>query len=1056
MSKKLSFVALLMVIVTLFAMTAMVSAAGEVVLTRTQGDPEMNVESTYPTVITLTNSINGTIEWYKKAASDRNGLKLQETGTTLTISSYTEGTDFYYAVVTTDTNDKFVSNEIKVTGYVEIVKPIVWDAEDLMSVITSGDAPVSLIPGGGENGVDSAVRTTILGNNPSLWFSGIDIDLTKTPLMVRKYRWISGDHAGGYFHVATNGREFPTSTFLASEELPLPMNKWEERVNDFSAILSNTDHTLNDLRWDYANYGGGSSNANIEIEYIGFFADGNQYAEWRANRTPGSELPELDVKAWEFVDEDDAATPDVDESINGVNFTNDFFGGMVAYENGAKLLANTDYLAFIKTKDKFDLNRYSVVKVLYNAVQDTKLSLFEDGVKVGEIELKANKNEAIVDFTDDANMPANFNKLSIKADKDVTISSIAFLINNADAAAYKLGYASFPGVSGTIEYDDAIWWNFADIDLFYVLQPENGDVEFNAGDNISGPDTITVTAKQDGAVTLSLTDIHLKSAQRLEDVASFPYISVAYSGDVLAGKPAYIKFKPEGQAAVTVNFTWPAVGAVTPISNEAVNYGLNKMVLDFSSANAIALIDHSANAEWTGNIENVEIGIGGLSANDAFTLSSVNFFEFADQSTAFDGTVAQPPKVSATWKVVTKVMTDYITIEQIDIEADQIEYAIDSNSRISRIALTELRDEIPGKLITLKADGYFYEFYPKNLLDNAATWYYDLEVAFDGSKDFTTNHKAISELAAEKEGEVVSSVYFRHKFVRDRSMPFKGKFGFEVGEEYNDKYLDVYKYNQRDNLLELVEHAPVVNGVAKMRSIGGEYVIMDSGYEPSEDELKYYEALEVYENTEWNFIKFDYSDASGNDIAFTSTNSEVTKNEENGVVFYRVKNIGGGLGIRITPSGAAMLELSEHPVLVFTYRTNKEYSNNGIACYYETDFYQKNNVGYEWYKQAAYYDSSAAFKKTNEEWKNIVIDYSSPAAMKKSGLNVSDSWNGQSNAGIAPYDFKGSFRYLRFDFPDKVNATFDLASILFFTNGDEARSYVESKEIVEKYEASLK
>ena len=68
MNRKSSFVAILAVIVALFAMTSMVSAAGEVTLYRA-GDSEVPVDGI--TSISMSSTIaSDNIQWYKATKSD--------------------------------------------------------------------------------------------------------------------------------------------------------------------------------------------------------------------------------------------------------------------------------------------------------------------------------------------------------------------------------------------------------------------------------------------------------------------------------------------------------------------------------------------------------------------------------------------------------------------------------------------------------------------------------------------------------------------------------------------------------------------------------------------------------------------------------------------------------------------------------------------------------------------------------------------------------------------------------------------------------------------------
>jgi len=975
------------------------------------------------------------VEWFRDGVSAGKGK-------TIVVDPETPNSDYvvYKAVVTdAEGNEVYVSNEIRVFACEEINPPVVYYAGDLYNLLAADETSTTQLVNDG-----TALELTVANGDPHATIKGMNVDLTVYKYYAFKYKITSGGaNSMAPFHFFTgNGVNNPGANGSYYDSLSISSApNFQVTSKQIDLVTEEPRATVyTGMRLDFFNGGSFTIGDKMELEYIGFFTDAAQMNEFIQ---AGEQVivPEPEGKFWQFADDAD--------------FTSELFANATYVDGvGAKLGAGTTYLANIKTRDKFDLDKYAVVKIFYTAAEDANLTVYNDGSIALNETLPAASGEATFDFRTLWN--GEFGKLEFVSDKEITIGAIGFFTNEKAAELYD-GSAEIPTAGGALEYEGAIWWNFADMSIFYKLQAINLDKKFNEIEN--APNTITLTAQNDGAAKFSYSKIHMYGGATINAAEKYPYITIGYDSAALAGKPAYIKFKSELYPdPVTVNFTWPAAlddnynGCLMNVGTD--NNGYTKLFINFASLANLQAIDPSALSEWRGSIEYVEIGVDNLTAGDEVEIAYINFFEFATHAQSFDGKIILDPEslVTAKWSTKSRVIAEYVTVDDLDLEAEEIKFSVADYSRISRFTLTELKKNYPSKKVIVDGDVYDLEFYPKNVSDDMLTWYYDLEVSFDGTNSGDVYRETVKNLITENEGEYITGVYFLQKFVNDRAMPFKGKLVYEIGEAFNDKYLDIYKYDYREGTVALVERAPVKDGKITITTLGGDLAIVDSGYQPSEEELKRAEAIDVYENTPWNALIFDFGESSGAGLTVKANNAEIKDLTKSGVTYKSIISTKEGQRIELKLQPVSQFEASDYPVVIVKYKTSVNLSGS-VNNYVTTDYYA-GGTGYEWFSNATYYAATGAYTIA-PTWTAKMIDYTNGDTMKASGLAINGTYTeGKTSNGSVDYPFKGMLSEYRLDFNvGPVGTTIDIAYVAFFKTADEAKQYLEARNVIEGFAA---
>lgn len=1024
MNRKLSFLAVLTVIVAIFAVTSLVFAAPEVTRVDTAS------EFVTGTTTSLTVTSGSSIQWYKSETSD--GANPVAVGTrddaTLTLT-VEEGSFFYFAEVDGETSDI-----VKVSGYTAKHLPLVFNFSDDTHIEKDGSGDLEFVY---DDDVKATVaKVTATSTDPHVVTKDLEIDLSvyKTILvkwkpMVAKAPYMFHAYDGNKSAVSIGGA-YPGTSFGNPTA-----GIWQTFSYGSAANMIGSHKTYSGGRFDYYNNSPAVGDVAY-IQYMAAFTDNAQMNEFLL--TEKVEKNVIDGKFFEFDDDASLAAeflPDADYVADeGVTFD--------SFES---------YEVFLKSRDKFDLATYSVVKFNYSTAFDAVLTLtYTDANGVShdkEINLDKSKKSVVVDFTDDADWKGEFVTLSFMTDKIVTVSSIGFVKTQYDANVYDGDQNTPVSASGDLEFESAIWWNMADSSIKSSVQIVNGSAKFNTNTD-SGLNTVTFTAKNDGNMSFTYNKNSMASTHRFE-TSEYPYVVFGYNTDDLNGANAYIKYWTDMyDEPTTVNFTFGTADA--PVLASVDEHGFSQFMLDFSSLAAIRSIDSTAANEFRGSLEGLEVGFTS-EAGDEIEIAYIVFFADNGQAQRFDGNVVLPPAslVPGTWTSKNVIKSEYITVDDMDLSGAIVEFDISKYSRISRIALQDLKKNYGAKKIVVNGDGYYYEFYPKNVLTNLETWYYDLEVDFNEKNSGDVYRSKIKSLVTE--GDYIGGAYFVQKFMKDRSLPFRGKLYYEIGEEYNGKYIDVYTYDPSNNALVLSEHAPVTDGKLVLSTLGGDLAFVDNDYEPTEEELAYAAAVDAYENTQWDAYIYN-----AGDINFKANNADVTMMTETGITFNRVSSTTADTRVE-TFYYTDAFEASEYPVVVIKYKTGS--LPGTVNNYLSTDFYTEsmnsdNYAGYTWYKAAAWYSAGNALGMA-ADWTTKIVNYTDLASMKASGLNVSGEWvdGAGSDRNSVAYPFKGTMEYYRIDYNiNAVGTKIDVAYIAFFKTEEEAKKYVEARDTIENVE----
>ncbi len=1028
MNRKLSFLAVLTVIVAIFAVTSLVFAAPAI--TRADSTAEFVVGKT----ATLTVTSGSSIQWYKSEASD--GSSPVAVGTrnsdTLTIT-VDEGSFFYFAEV-----DGVESDIVKVTGYNPVTTPLVLNFSDDTYIEEDSSADLTFEY---DDEVNATVAKVVAKTgDPHVVMKNFGVDMSIYKMMAIKFKPSKISDNPYMFH-AYNGTKgavsLPIFGGYPGTSLPSIGNKaWQ--VMSYSIPEKEGLHTYSGGRFDFYN-GSPAVGDSMYIQYIAAFTDAEQMKNFLNTETV-AKTP-IDGKFFEFDDDANLAQ----DFLPDAGYTKDA---------GVNFDSFTDYTAYLKSMDKFDLAKYSVVKINYTATADAVLSLtYKDlsgNTITKDIDLPASAKSAVADFTDDADWKGEFVELSFQSDSAVTISSIGFVKTNYDAKRYDGNEKTPVSATTEIEYDSAIWWNFADTNILHNIIVVNGDKKFNTN-TASGLNTVTLTAEAAGNLSFTYRKAVMSPEHRFE-ASEYPYVILGYKSASLEGKKAYIKFWTDrNDAPTTVSFVLD--GATAPLLLATDDNGYNQLGLNLSSLASIKAIDATAANEFRGEVDAIEFGFE-ANAGDEIEIAYISFFNDSLQANKFDGDVIVPPQsiTSATWKSRSVVKAEYITVRDMDLSEAVVNFDISDYSRISRITLQDLKRDYGAKKIVANGKDYYYEFYPKSVLTNLKTWYYDLEVDFNEKRGSDVYRSIIKDLVADGEiGEYVGGAHFVQKFMKDRSLPFRGKLYYTMGEEFEGKYIDVYTYDPEANALVLSEHAPVTNGKLVLSTLGGDLAFVDSGYAPSEEELAHAAAIEAYENTPWDAYIYN-----AGDIKYTANNANVSTITENGITFTRTSSTSAENRVE-TIFYPDAFEASEYPVVVIKYKTGT--LTGAVNNYVSTDFYtgsqsSDNFAGYTWFKAGAWYSAGNVYGQS-ADWVTKVVDYTDKASMNASGFSIGADWVDGAGAdrNAVAYPFKGIMNYFRIDYNmSAANTNIDVAYIAFFKTAEEAKKYAEARDIVENVE----
>lgn len=1072
MNRKFSFLAVLTVIVAIFAVTSMVLADAPVV-TRPDGSAaEVNQGEATALVVTA----GETIQWYKADTSNGDGVAVvddDEDDTTLNVDTSVVGTAFYYAEV-----DGVKSNAMKVTVFELRDDPIVYrfDSQEAINTYAADyNSTLSLAvdPETGKNTMKSLSTAADCGVTLKC-----NVDMLKYPYMVIKmksYRTTS-DRAH-MFHIyecldPANSVKGADANFAKTiYDVPAAPAEGEPSWGFAKTTLKPGSNGIKEDaitylggRFDFFNSNDAVPNQDyVLIDYFAFFTSEAQRDEFLL--TEEVELPEVESKNWEFA--------------NDKAFAADFFvDDVTVTDDGVALVEDTEYATALMSRNKFDLATYSVIKVFYNGVSGVtkpKLTLSDGDNVLAEFPLPKGSDYVTIDLTDDDAWKGEFSELVISSTKNVNISAIAFFKSKRDAATYT-AEAEFVectcdencacgGPENCVDgctcikdagYEDAIWWDFTDTAHYNRIHIENATPEYIAAAPTAGTRAVVAyTAKEDGDVVLTYNSVNMKQAHKV-DAAEYPFVVIGYNGN-MASTDAYIEFTTD-YSDVPVRLDFSLDDANIAVGADAD--GNNKLELDLSSLTAIKAINPNATEEFRGNLTSFVLGFVDAAAGDTIEMAYVVFFADRGQSQRYEGDVIVPPAASivGSWKSKHVIKEEYITLDDLDMTAEKVEFSLEDYSRISRLTLNELKRDYPKTLITVNGTGYRYEFYPNNVKSELKTWYYDFDAHFEAGFSGDVYREAVKNLVTEEVGTYLGGIHFIQKFVKDTSFPFTGKFIFEVGTDLNDKYLDIYKYDPATNTIALAERAPVKDGMLTITTFGGDIAIVDSGYQPSEEELARAAAIETLENTVWDALIYDFNADADALMTFKVANANVTTKTENGVTFKSASSAKEGTRMEVVFQPNTTFETSEYPVMLVKYKTSSNLQGS-VNNYISTEYYTStaggdNYNGYTWFKDASYYNATAIYAKSTK-WTTKLINYTDMASMKASGLPVSAEHVDGGGAKIpsgAAYPFKGNMKFYRLDFNvGPVGTVVDFAYIAFFKTEEEAKKYMDARTAVDEF-----
>lgn len=1053
MNQKLTFLAVLAVIVTMFAVTGMV-LADDLLPVTLSGEWEVYVNDIAPT-LTVSAEEGAAIQWYVDTDSDsKDGTPIDGANqVTYTVNTSAEnvGVNFYYAIV----NGK-ASEAKKVGVSVKSVEPIIFRFDNQGAIdkhiANTGTATFELA-------VDAETQKNVLKLTSISGDCFVRVRELNVPLDTYKfvaYKIKPGSDMGAkgvFMHHGYNRTEAidrngaiaydPDNwgffgSALVSPNGVMETNKWQFVVSDNLVSPKDkiyivfpdwdtSEKTYYGGRFDFINNAAGPGEV-MYVEYIAFF---DSKESFEAYKNAGEEItqPDMDMKAMEFK--------------NKPSFALDFFpnNSDAVTNEGVQFKADQEYVAALMSRNKFDLDTYSVVKVL--GAQSGTLTFINNGEEIGTVDLE----EGVADFTGKENWTGEFVDLKIKTSEDVTITSIAFLKSKSDAAKYVGELKETEGGDGAseIKYTDAKWWSFEDSHTYYNVVPVNATSKFVSDTHSS------YTVKQDGNVSLSYRDVNMKSLHKFE-TSSNPFIRISYkyNSKNFNDAKAYIKFSTAYRPGeiIEVNFNLKDWTTVNP-------EGFDMLALDFSSFASINLIDteNDISGEFRGEIESFEFGIVDAKADEVLDVKCIVFFEEKAKANVFDGEVMFPPValITGAWAPQDVIKNEYITIDELDTTEETVEFNIADYSRISRLTLNKLKKEHPNTTVDIIGDGYRYQFNSNLVKNELKTWYYDLDAYFAPGFSGDVYRDTVKGLIAED--EYITGIHFVHKFMKSTDFPFNGKMIVDVAEDYEGKCIDIYKYNPATNTVAIVERAIVKDGKLEITELGGDMALAYSGYQLSQEEIERTAAIKAYQNTIWEGLIHDFSKDGDATMSFDANNAIVETKSEDGVTYKRATtNSTNRMETVFKP--VSSFETSEYPVVVVKYRTSSNMSGSA-SNYVSTDFYTSDSSrGYEWYTEAAYYNAGGAYHKSTK-WTTKVINYTDRAGMSSSGITVSEEWidkEGAKRNGGQAFPFKGKLNYYRLDFaPGAAGVSFDVAYIAFFKTADEANRYVEARELAEKY-----
>jgi len=1053
MNRKLTFLTVLMVIVAIFAVTSMV-LADELLPVNITAE-EVYVGSA-DTVLSVEAPEEATIQWFKEVYGS--GVTAQPIAGA-TAADYTltaddtakVGLNLFYATVNGAKSELIKITVVK-APYVYTKDPAIFrfDSETKMndhtgsaansekSIATLDDCKKVLM-----------VKHTTGSNDVNVYFTNLAVPVADYKIAVYKVMpMIEGSRSVVLYptYDDKNGAYNPGSGYFQKNLGYTGANgQWQYIVDEdikhldggvMSDGFPNGPVLFNGGRFDYYNDSPGVGSV-MYIESVMFFAtqqDCDEYiAKDSANNVP--EQPDnLDMVAWEFKNDPAfAATflPDTDVT------------------DGANLKAGVKTTTSLMSRNKFDLDMYSVVKVL--GADEGTVTFFDGETELGKINLAEGNVANFSNKADFPNWKGEFTNLKIEASQDMTVTAIAFFVSEENAKLYtakayfcdECGQAPCVCPTKPLKYEDAIWWNFADTWTTDNMSPVNASVDYVG---VTDEDIAhgKYTAKADGEIKLEYNEVNMKAAHKL-DTAEYPFIKIGYKYSGAAPAKAYIKFTTDRSAA-TVNFDL--------VKTDVDNKGYDVISLDFSSLTSLQAIDDAVTDEFRGALDKFEFGIVDAKAGDVLDMAYILFFKDDGQANEFKGEQKLPPQtfIPASWAVKDTIKNEYVTLADLDMTADNIEFKIEDYSRISRITLNELKKYHANKVISILGNGYKYQFNTSHVKPELKTWYYDLDAYFAAGFSGDVYRETIKELITE--GEYIVGVHFVHKFVKNTDFPFVGKLILDMPEELEGKYLDVYKYDPRTNTVAITERAPVKEGKVSIGTLGGDIAIVNSGYQPTAEEIARAEAYETYENTAWDVKLYDFGADADSKLTYKANNAIVETLTENGVTFKRATSA-STTRIESVFTFTETFEASEYPVMVIKYKTSGNYSTSA-ANYVSTDFYTADTTrGYTWLGGYSYYSTGSIFEKSTG-WKTRVINYTNLESMKASGLGVSEEWNeapGSKRSGGQAFPFKGNMVAYRLDFSTgAAGVSVDMAYIAFFKTEEEARKYVEARTKIEEYE----
>ena len=377
---------------------------------------------------------------------------------------------------------------------------------------------------------------------------------------------------------------------------------------------------FNGGRLDYYNDSPGIGSV-MYIESVMFFAtqqDCDEYIAKDKSNNVTEQPDNLDMVAWEFKNDPAfAATflPDTDVT------------------DGANLKAGVKTTTSLMSRNKFDLDRYSVVKVL-GATEGT-ITFYDGETELGKINLAEGNVANFSNKADFPNWKGEFTNLKIEASQDMTVTAIAFFVSEENAKLYtakayfcdECGQAPCVCPTKPLKYEDAVWWNFGTSAVFNTTGCFNAAEEFVKKSD-SEIAHAQYTVKNNMEFSLKRFAVNMIS-EHVFEACKYPFIKIGYKYSNAEAKNAYIKFTTDRSEDVIVNFELAATDTDTN--------GYSVIALDFSSLTSLKAIDASVNDEFRGEIESFEFGIEDAKVGDVLDMAYILFFKDDAQAGEFDG-----------------------------------------------------------------------------------------------------------------------------------------------------------------------------------------------------------------------------------------------------------------------------------------------------------------------------------------------------------------------------------------------------------------------------------